>query len=95
MVILEQFSIDHLKYRETSGFGPRNPNYLIKPNELLEHFKSLRILYYEDTVVELDEGNAQRNGGGHSTHRRESGIVVEQHTHFDINAVQSLIGGSK
>ena len=56
MFILEQFSIDHLKYRETSGFGPRNPDYLIKPNELLEHFKSLRILYYEDTVVELDEG---------------------------------------
>ena len=54
--ILEQFSIDHLKYRETSRFGPRNPDYLIKPNELLEHFKSLRILYYEDTVVELDEG---------------------------------------
>lgn len=56
MFILEQFSIDHLKYRETSRFGPRNPDYLIKPNELLEHFKSLRILYYEDTVVELDEG---------------------------------------
>ena len=56
MFILEQFSIDHLNYRETSRFGPRNPDYLIKPNELLEHFKSLRILYYEDTVVELDEG---------------------------------------
>ena len=56
MFILEQFSIDHLKYRETSSFGPRNPDYLIKPNELLEHFNSLRILYYEDTVVELDEG---------------------------------------
>ena len=56
MFILEQFSIDHLKYRENSGFGPRNPDYLIKPNELLHHFKSLRLLYYEDTVVELDEG---------------------------------------
>ena len=56
MFILEQFSIDHLKYRENNGFGPRNPDYLIKPNELLDHFKSLRILYYEDTVVELDEG---------------------------------------
>ena len=56
MFILEQFSIDHLKYRENSGFGPRNPDYLIKPNELLDHFKSLRVLYYEDTVVELDEG---------------------------------------
>ncbi len=56
MFILEQFSIDHLKYRENSGFGPRTPDYLIKPNELLDHFKSLRVLYYEDTVVELDEG---------------------------------------
>jgi SAM-dependent methyltransferase len=56
MFILEQFSVDHLKYRETSRFGPRNPNYLVKPNELLTYFKSLRILYYEDTVVELDEG---------------------------------------
>ena len=56
MFIFEQFSIDHLKYRETSRFGPSNPDYLVKPNELLEHFKSLRILYYEDTVVELDEG---------------------------------------
>ena len=56
MFILEQFSIDHLKYRETSRFGPGNPDYLVKPNELLEHFKSLRILYYEDAVVELDEG---------------------------------------
>ncbi len=56
MFILEQFSVDHLKYRETSRFGPRNPDYLIKPNELLEHFKSLRVLYYEDTVVNLDEG---------------------------------------
>ena len=56
MFILEQFSVDHLKYRETSRFGPRNPDYLVKPNELLVHFKSLRILYYEDTVVALDEG---------------------------------------
>ncbi len=56
MFILEQFSIDHLRYRGTSGFGPKNPDYLIKPNELLEPLKSLRILYYEDTVVELDEG---------------------------------------
>ena len=56
MFILEQFSIDHLKYRETSRFGPSNPDYLVKPNELLEHFKSLRILYYKDAVVELDEG---------------------------------------
>ena len=52
--ILEQFSTDHPE--RGGNFGPRNPNYLVKPNELLEAFESLRILYYEDTVVELDEG---------------------------------------
>ena len=52
--ILEQFSTDHPE--RGGNFGPQNPNYLVKPNELLEAFKSLRILYYEDTVVELNEG---------------------------------------
>jgi tellurite methyltransferase len=56
MFIFEHFSIDHLAYREQSRFGPRNPDYLVKPNTLLAHFKLLRILYYEDTIVELDEG---------------------------------------
>lgn len=54
MFILEQFSMDHPKHG--ARFGPRNPDYLVKSNELLEIFKSFRILYYEDTVVELDEG---------------------------------------
>lgn len=54
MFILEQFSSDHPKLG--AKFGPRNPDYLVKPNELLEIFKSFRILYYEDAVVELDEG---------------------------------------
>jgi hypothetical protein len=52
MFILEQFSIDH---PERSIYGPRNPDYLIKPNELLEAFKLLKILYYEDTIVKLNE----------------------------------------
>ena len=51
--IFETYSRDHPKH---SKFGPKNPDYLVKPNELLEIFKSLRILYYEDTVSELDEG---------------------------------------
>ena len=51
--IFETYSRDHPKF---SKFGPKNPDYLVKPNELLEIFKSLRILYYEDTVTELDEG---------------------------------------
>ena len=52
MFILEQFSIAH---PERSTYGPRNPDYLIKPNEILEAFKLLKILYYEDTIVELNE----------------------------------------
>ena len=52
MFILEQFSIDHLEH---GTHGPRNPDYLVKPNELLGTFKSLKIIYYEDTIVELDE----------------------------------------
>jgi len=40
----------------TNRFGPRNPALLVKPNELLERFAQYRIRYYEDTVVELDEG---------------------------------------
>ena len=51
--IFETYSRDHSKH---SKFGPKNPDYLVKPNELLEIFKSLRILYYEDTVTELNEG---------------------------------------
>ena len=51
--IFETYSRDHPKH---SKFGPKNPNYLVKPNELLEIFKSFRILYYEDMVTELNEG---------------------------------------
>ena len=52
MFILEKVSIDH---PERSICGPRNPDYLIKPNELLEAFKLLKILYYEYTIVKLNE----------------------------------------
>ena len=54
MFILEQFSIDHLK--QGVKFGPKTDKYLVKPNEFLELFKSTHILYYEDAVIELDEG---------------------------------------
>lgn len=59
MFILQNFSIAQL---ETNRFGPKNPDYLVKPNELLSHFEGYRILHYEDTVVELDEGMHQGPG---------------------------------
>ena len=59
MFVLQNFSIDQLK---TNRFGPKNPEYLVKPNELLRHFAGYRILHYEDTVVQLDEGMHQGAG---------------------------------
>ena len=51
--VLQGFSIDQ---PNTNRFGPRNPEFLVKPNELVAEFEGHRIRYYEDTVVELDEG---------------------------------------
>jgi hypothetical protein len=59
MFVLQNFSIAQL---ETNRFGPKNPDYLAKPNELLGHFEGYRILHYEDTIVELDEGMHQGPG---------------------------------
>ncbi len=57
--ILQTFSIDQ---PATSRFGPRNPAFLVKPNELLTHFAGYRVRYYEDAVVKLDEGMHRGKG---------------------------------
>lgn len=57
--IVQNFSIDQ---PQTNRFGPKNPDYLVKPNELLQHFAGYRVLHYEDTVVDLDEGMHQGPG---------------------------------
>lgn len=57
--ILQGFSIDQ---PDTNRFGPRNPDFLVKPNELLRQFDGHRIRHYEDTVVELDEGMHEGRG---------------------------------
>ena len=57
--VMQNFSIDQL---ETNRFGPKNPDYLVKPNEMLKLFDDYRILHYEDTIVELDEGMHQGAG---------------------------------
>lgn len=59
MFVLQNFSIDQL---ETNRFGPKNPDYLAKPNELLRQLEGYRVLHYEDTVVDLDEGMHQGPG---------------------------------
>ncbi len=57
--VLQNFSIDQLG---TNRFGPKNPDYLVKPNEMLKLFGDYRIIHYEDTVVDLDEGMHQGAG---------------------------------
>ena len=54
--IFQTFSVDQPM---TNRFGPRNPAYLVKPNELLGYFLSHRIRHYEDTLVVLNEGMHQ------------------------------------
>ncbi len=54
--IFQTFSLDQPMINR---FGPRNPAYLVKPNELLGYFLNHRIRYYEDTIVELNEGMHQ------------------------------------
>ena len=51
--ILQNFSVDQPKI---GAFGPKNPSYLVGPNELLRHFSDHRIRLYEDVIVELDAG---------------------------------------
>ncbi len=57
--VLQGFSIDQ---PSTNRFGPKDPDFLVKPNDLLRHFEGYRIRHYEDTVVELDEGMHQGVG---------------------------------
>jgi len=57
--VFQNFSIDQ---PNTNRFGPRNPAYLVKPNEILNYFDQYRIRYYEDTVIDLDEGMHRGRG---------------------------------
>ncbi|MBI2501977.1 MAG: methyltransferase domain-containing protein [Candidatus Latescibacteria bacterium] len=57
--IMQNFSLDQ---PATNRFGPRDPAYLAKPAEVLAAFAGCRIRYYEDTVVQLDEGMHQGAG---------------------------------
>lgn len=52
--ILESFSTDHPEHG--ASFGPKNPAFLLAQNEALAAFEALRILFYEDRIIEVDEG---------------------------------------
>jgi hypothetical protein len=50
MVMFETYSIDQLKYGDNAP-GPKNPEYLLKHNELLDSFRDFRILYYREGEI--------------------------------------------
>jgi len=50
MVIFETYSIDQLKYGKDAP-GPKNPEYLLRHNELLDSFRDFRILYYREGEI--------------------------------------------
>lgn len=48
MIIYETYTIENLE----RGFeGPKNKDYLLKPNELLDLFKDFKIIYYRELVL--------------------------------------------
>jgi SAM-dependent methyltransferase len=48
MIIYETYTIENWE----RGFeGPKNKDYLLKPNELLDLFKDLRIIYYRELIL--------------------------------------------
>ena len=48
MIIYETYTIEN---RERGFEGPKNKDYLLKPNELLALFKDLKIIYYREFVL--------------------------------------------
>jgi 2-polyprenyl-3-methyl-5-hydroxy-6-metoxy-1,4-benzoquinol methylase len=47
MVVYETFIVDQTQFGK-----PRNPDYLLKHNELLNMFRNFRCLYYREGIVE-------------------------------------------
>lgn len=54
MVLFETYTVEQSRYGK-----PRNPDYLLRPNELLKSFHNLYIIYYHERLVqEGDETKA-------------------------------------
>ena len=51
-LLVQTYSREQLRF----GWGPRNPDFLLGPNELLETFKGFRIRYYAEVIEEREEG---------------------------------------
>ena len=50
MILFETYTIEQPRYGK-----PHNPDYLLKPNELINSFKKLHIIYYHERVDHSSE----------------------------------------
>ena len=55
MVIYQTFTIDQVKYGR-----PNNPDFLLMPGELREHFSDWDVLHYYEGVMETDSGTGSK-----------------------------------
>lgn len=51
MVVFETYTVEQLQYEG----GPRDPAYLLTPNELLGHFRDFRVILYRELVVDSEK----------------------------------------
>ena len=52
VLVFETYTIDQLQF----GWGPKNPDYLLRPGELREMFAGLETLLYQEGVIQGDRG---------------------------------------
>jgi len=52
VLVFETFTIDQLQF----GWGPKIPDYLLRPGELHEMFAGLEMLLYQEGVIQGDRG---------------------------------------
>ena len=52
VLVFETYTIDQLQF----GWGPKNPDYLLRPGELRDMFPDLETLHYHEGVIQGDRG---------------------------------------
>jgi tellurite methyltransferase len=52
LLFFETYTIDQLRY----GYGPKNPDFLLRPGELPEMFAGLELMHYHEGVIQGDRG---------------------------------------
>lgn len=52
LLLFETYTVDQLQY----GYGPKSPDFLLRPGELREMFAGLELLHYYEGVIQGDRG---------------------------------------